>query len=68
MIVNFYSFSRFSLNADGNNCGINLMRIGNNKLPPGIKKIVSDGIVLQISNNWFLTFFFSSGVKSLFVD
>ena len=41
----------FSLKADGSIFGINFIRIGNNKLPPGSRKIVSDGMVLQMSNS-----------------
>jgi hypothetical protein len=53
-----YSSPRFSLKEEGNSCGINLINIGRSKLPPGIKKMVNDGMVLQISKICFLTFFF----------
>ena len=42
----------FSLKADGNKLGINFINIGRSSVPPGIKNMVKDGIVLQISNNW----------------
>ena len=37
---------------------MNLIKIGNSKLPPGSKNIANDGIVLQISSSCFFTFFF----------
>jgi hypothetical protein len=57
---NYLVLSRFSLKAEGNKRGMNFTRIGSNKLPPGTKNMVSEGIVLQISSNWFFTFLFSS--------
>ncbi len=60
----YYSESRFSLKAVGSRVGINFINIGSNKLPPGNKNIVNEGIDLQIYNNCFLTFFFSLSSKS----
>ena len=60
--------SKFSLNEDGNSLGINLIRIGKSKLPPGSKKIVNEGIDLQMSKSCFLTFFFSLASKFRLVD
>ena len=64
----FYTYSSFSLKAEGKSFGMNLIMIGSSKLPPGNKNIVSDGTVLQMSSNCFLIFFFSSLSKSLWVD
>ena len=61
----FY-YSKFSLKAEGKIFGINFIRIGNNKLPPNNKKIVKDGMVLKMYNNFFLPFSFPS--KSLWVE
>ena len=43
--------TRLSSKEDGNNFGINLMKIGNKTAPPGSMKIASEGILLKISTN-----------------
>ena len=43
--------TRLSSKEDGNNFGINLMKIGNKTAPPGSMKIASEGMLLKISNN-----------------
>ena len=43
--------TRLSSKEDGNNFGINLMKIGNKTAPPGSMKMASEGILLKISNN-----------------
>lgn len=62
------SFILFSWKADGNSFGINFTNKGIRTLPPGNKKMVRLGIVLQTSNNCSFTFVFSSGERSLRVD
>ena len=66
-ILNLYDLESilFSLKADGNKLGIYFINIGSSRLPPGIKNIVKEGIVLQMSNNCSFTFIFSSFVNSL---
>jgi hypothetical protein len=54
-----------SLNELGKISGINLIKSGNNNAPPGSIKTAKAGMLLQISNNWFFTFFFSSGMSFL---
>jgi len=52
LIGNYLLLStRLSSNEDGNNFGINLMKIGNKTAPPGSIKIASEGMLLKISNN-----------------
>ncbi len=43
--------TRLSSKEDGNNFGINLMKIGNKTAPPGSMKMASEGMLLKISNN-----------------
>ncbi len=52
LIRNYLLLStRLSSKEDGNNFGINLMKIGNKTAPPGSMKMASEGMLLKISNN-----------------